>query len=146
MEKYVEIYNAFGKDKSVEEQPQYHMNCAEVLLRAANDKHELDLPEVSIRMLQGFGAGFYSEKTCGAFSGSLAALGALYTEERPSDQAKMTRAAKLLVEEFEKEFGSLDCDYIKKHHRDEVIACNPVKLRAGQVFDRVVEKLEKEYN
>lgn len=144
MEKYVEIYNAFGKDQPVEEQPQYHMNCAEVLLRSANEKYDLNLPPESFRMLQGFGAGFYSEKTCGAFSGSLAALGALYTEERPSDQAKMTRAAKLLVEEFEKEFGSLDCDYIKKHHRDEVAACNPVKLRAGQVFDRVVTALEKE--
>lgn len=144
MEKIIETYNAFGKDKPDAEQSQYHMNCAEVLLRAANDKHELNLPEVCFRMLQGFGAGFYSEKTCGAFSGSLAALGALYTEERPSDQAKMTRAAKLLVEEFEKEFGSLDCDYIKKHHRDAVTACNPVKLRAGLVFDRVVEKLENE--
>ena len=144
MEKIVETYNAFGKDKPEAEQPQYHMNCAEVLLRAANDKHELNLPEVCFCMLQGFGAGFYSEKTCGAFSGSLAALGALYTEERPSDQAKMTRAAKLLVAEFEKEFGSLDCDYIKKHHRDAVTACNPVKLRAAQVFDRVIEKLEKE--
>ena len=65
-------------------------------------------------MLQGFGAGFYSERTCGAFSGSLAALSAMFTEERPSEQEKTIRAAKLLVEEFEKEFGSLDCDYIKK--------------------------------
>jgi C_GCAxxG_C_C family probable redox protein len=144
MEKYVEIYNAFGKEKPVEEQPLYHMNCAEVLLRGANDKYEINLPEESFRMLQGFGAGFYSERTCGAFSGSLAALSAMYTDERPSDQAKMTRAAKLLVEEFEKEFGSLDCDYIKKHHRDEVAGCNPVKLRSGQVFDRVVAALEQE--
>ena len=129
MEKYVEIYNAFGKDKPVAEQSQYHMNCAEVLLRSANERYDLNLPPESFRMLQGFGAGFYSEKTCGAFSGSLAALGALYTEERPSDQAKMTRAAKLLVEEFEKEFGSLDCDNIKKHHRDEVAAC--IRLNYG---------------
>lgn len=143
MDEYVGIYNAFGKDKAVEEQARYHMNCAEALLRAANDKYEINLPEESFRMLQGFGAGFYSERTCGAFSGSLAALSAIYTEERPSDQAKMTRAAKLLVEEFEKEFGSLDCDYIKRHHRDEVAACNPVKLRAGQVFDRVVAALDK---
>lgn len=144
MEKRIGIYNAFGKDKPEEEQPQYHMNCAEVLLRAANDEYDLQLQEVSFRMLQGFGAGFYSERTCGAFSGSLAALSAMFTEERPSEQEKTTRAAKLLVEEFEKEFGSLDCDYIKKNHRDEVVGCNPVKLRAGQVFDRVVKALEEE--
>ena len=144
MEKQVEIYNAFGKDKSKVEQPLYHMNCAEVLLRAANDKYNLNLNEDSFRMLQGFGAGFYSERTCGAFSGSLAALGVLYTEERPSDQAKMTRAAKLLVKEFEEEFGSLNCDYIKAHCKDPVSGCNPVKLRAAKVFNRVVEAMEKE--
>jgi len=142
MKEYVKTYNAFGKDKPETEQPLYHMNCAEALLRAANDKYDLNLSDESFRMLQGFGAGFYSGRTCGAFSGSLAALGVMYTQERPSDQAKMTRAAKLLVEEFEKEFGSLDCEYIVAHHRDPVTACNPVKIRAGEVFNRVVEAME----
>ena len=41
MEKHIGIYNAFGKDKPEEVQPQYHMNCAEVLLRAANDEYDL---------------------------------------------------------------------------------------------------------
>ncbi|MBC3887197.1 hypothetical protein GH810_02595 [Acetobacterium paludosum] len=143
MEKQVEKYNVFGKDKPVEEQPLYHMNCAETLLRAANDKYDLNLNDDCYKMLQGFGAGFYSGKTCGAFSGSLAALGVLYTDERPSDQAKMTQATKLLVKEFEAEFGSLDCDYIKEYHRDSVTGCNPVKIRAAQVFNRVVESMEK---
>lgn len=143
MEEYVKIYNSFGNDKPKEEQPLYHMNCAEVMLRAANDKYNLNLSEESFRMLQGFGAGFYSERTCGAFSGSLAALGVLYTEKRPSDQAKMTKAAKLLVKEFEDEFGDLNCDYIKAQHRDSVTGCNPVKIRAGKVFNRVVEAMEK---
>ena len=146
MEKLVESYNAYGKDKPQEEQPLYHMNCAETLLRAANDKYDFDLSPESYKMLQGFGAGFYSEKTCGAFSGSLAALGLLYAEERPTDQAKISKAAKLLVKEFEEEFGSIDCAYIKKYHRDPVAACNPVKIRVAQVFNRVVEAMEKEEN
>src|SRR5665647_3312591 len=135
MKEYIKIYNAFGHDKPKEEQPLYHMNCAEVMLRAANDKYGFNLSEESFRMLQGFGAGFYSERTCGAFSGSLAALGVLYTEDRPSDQAKMTKAAKLLVKEFEKEFGSLNCDYIKAHCKDPVSGCNPVKLRTAEAFN-----------
>jgi len=146
MEKQVEKYNAFGKDKSVAEQPLYHMNCAETLLRAANDKYDLNLNDDCYKMLQGFGAGFYSGKTCGAFSGSLTALGLLYGEKRPSDQAKIAKAAKFLVKEFEDEFGSLNCDYIKEYHRDPVTACNPVKIRAAQVFNRVVETMQKENN
>ena len=50
----------------------------------------------------------------------------------------------VLVEEFEKEFGSLDCSYIKEHHRDEVKACDPVKQRAADVLARVVEKMNAE--
>ncbi|MGV8907175.1 MAG: C-GCAxxG-C-C family protein [Acetobacterium sp.] len=139
----IEFYNAFGQDQPKEKQSLYHMNCAETMLRAANDKYDLKLSDDCFHMLQGFGAGFYAEKTCGAFCGSLAALGVLYTEERPSDQAIMTKAAKRLVEEFEEEFGSLNCDYIKAHHRDPVTGCNPVKLRAAEAFSRVVDSLEK---
>lgn len=146
MKRHIERYNAFGKDKPELDWPLFHMNCAEVLLRGANDKYGLNLKEESFQMIQGFGGGFYCERTCGAFSGALAALGALYTEERPSDQAKMTRAAKLLVKEFEEEFGSLNCDYIKEHYRDPVTGCDPVKLRGGKALDRVIETMESERN
>ncbi|MGL4607844.1 MAG: C-GCAxxG-C-C family protein [Eubacteriaceae bacterium] len=139
---YIEKYNQFGKEKPPEEQPLNHMNCAEVLLRAADETYALNLDEDSFKMLQGFGGGFYSERTCGAFSGALAALGMRYTEERPSKQEKIIKAAKCLVKEFEKEFGSIDCDEIKTRYRDPVEACNPVKIRAGEALARVIKTMD----
>ncbi len=84
MVKYIDVYNQYGKDQPEERQPLYHMNCAEVLLRTANAEYRLGLDEKDFKLMAGFGGGFYSEKTCGAFTGALAALSAKYAQDRPS--------------------------------------------------------------
>ena len=144
MIKYVDVYNAYGKDQPEEKQALYHMNCAEVLLRTGNAQYELGLPEEVFKTVQGLGGGFYSGHTCGAFIGAAMVLSARYAEERPSEQEKVKKASKLLVEEFKKEFGSLDCSYIKENHADEATGCVPVKERAAAVMERVVAMLDAE--
>ncbi len=107
---------------------------------AANEEYKLGLDERFIKAVCPFGGGIQSEKTCGALLGAIAALGIMYTEEKPSTNDKMKEITKKLVEEFEKEFGSLDCAYIKAHHRSETEGCNPVKLRTAEVFERVMSE------
>lgn len=144
MKEFIQKYNQFGKEGSESDQAMYHMNCAEVLLRSANDCYQLDLEEKSYKLIQGFGGGFYAGKTCGAFSGALAGLGVLYTKERPNEQQAIKQAAQFLVEEFEKAFGSLDCNSIKEAYRDPITGCNPVKLRAGQVMEQVIKRMKEQ--
>ncbi|MEG0378476.1 MAG: C-GCAxxG-C-C family (seleno)protein [Eubacterium sp.] len=141
---YVDVYNAYGSDQPDNLREQYHMNCAEVLLRTGNAEYDLGLDEKAFKMMQGFGGGFYSGYTCGAFSGALAAISARYAEDRPSKQEKAQKAAKLFVEEFIKEFGSLNCTAIKEQHRDEKTGCDPVKVRAADVMKRVVNQMDAE--
>lgn len=140
MEEAVKKYNQFGKDRI--EPELFHMNCAEVLLRSANDVYDFKLGEEVYQMMQGFGGGFYVGKTCGAFSGALAALGLIYGKQRPTTQAEAKKAAQFLVDEFESVFGSLNCDYIKEHFRDPQSGCGPVKLRAAQAMKRVIKRME----
>ncbi|WKY47119.1 C-GCAxxG-C-C family (seleno)protein [Eubacteriaceae bacterium ES3] len=143
METLVEKYNQVGSDAPDELKEQYHMCCSEVLLAAANEAYNLNLPGEAFKLIQGFGGGFYSEKVCGAFSGALAGLGAMYAKDRPTDMKEIKMAAKFLVEEFEKEFTTLDCDVIKAKYRDEITACDGVKCRAGLVLERVVTRMEE---
>ena len=75
-------------------------------------------------------------------SSDLAALGIMYAEDRPCTNEKMKSITKRFVEEFEKEFGSVECKYIKEHHRSETEGCNPVKIRAAEVMERVVKEFE----
>lgn len=123
-----------------EERPLYHKNCAEILLLSANEKYDLGLDDRFTKAVCPFGGGLQSEKTCGALLGALAAVGIMYAEDKPSTNDKMKEFSKQLVEEFEKEFGNIDCSYIKEHHRSETDGCNPVKIRTAEVFERVIKE------
>ena len=138
MKEIVDRINKLELAYPEEERPLYHINCAESLLMAANEEYKLGLDERFIKAICPFGGGIQSEKTCGALLGAVAALGVMYTEERPTSNEKMKEMTKKLVEEFEKEFGSLDCATIKAHHRSETEGCNPVRIRAAEVFERVM--------
>lgn len=139
MKEIVDKINNIESAYSEEERPLYHINCAEALLMAANEEYKLGLDDKFIKAVCPFGGGIQSEKTCGALLGSVAALGVMYAEQKPTTNEKMKEMTKKFVEEFEKEFGALDCATIKAHHRSETEGCNPVKIRAAEVFERVVE-------
>lgn len=140
MKKTVDKINKQELAYPEEERPMYHINCAETLLMAANEEYKLGLDERFIKAVCPFGGGIQSEKTCGALLGAVSALGVMYAEEKPSTNDKMKEITQRFVEEFEKEFGSLECVYIKAHHRSETEGCNPVKLRAAEVFERIMKE------
>lgn len=138
----IEIVDRLNKAElcyPLEERSKYHLNCAEILLMAANEEYKLNLDVRFIKAVCPFGGGIQSEKTCGCLLGAVAALGVMYAEEKPTTNDKLKEITKKYVEEFEKEFGSLDCALIKANHRSETEGCNPVKLRAAEVFKRVME-------
>lgn len=139
MKEIVDRLNKIELSYPDEERPKFHVNCAEILLMAANEEYKLGLDDRFIKAVCPFGGGIQSEKTCGALLGAIAALGVMYTEDRPTTNEKMKELTKKYLEEFEKEFGSLDCANIKAHHRSETEGCNPVKIRAAEVFERVVK-------
>jgi C_GCAxxG_C_C family probable redox protein len=122
----------------LDEQPLYHKNCAEIMLMAADEQYNLGLDKRFFKAVCPFGGGFQTENTCGALLGALAAIGLMYTEERPTTNDKMKEKTKQFVAEFEKEFGALDCANIKAHHRSETEGCAPVKIRTAEVFERVI--------
>lgn len=140
MKKIVDILNKEELLYSEDERPLYHKNCAEILLLSANEKYELGLDHRFIKAVCPFGGGLQSEKTCGALLGALSAIGIMYAEDRPCTNEKMKDLTKKLVEEFENEFGAIDCKYIKEHHRSETEGCGPVKIRASEVFERVIKE------
>lgn len=140
MKEIVDRINKLELAYPEEERPLYHINCAESLLMAANEEYKLGLDDRFIKAICPFGGGIQSEKTCGALLGAVAALGVMYAEERPTTNEKMKEMTQKLVEEFEKEFGALDCATIKAHHRSETEGCSPVRIRAAEVFERVMNK------
>lgn len=142
MKEIVRALNGEELLHNVEERPLYHKNCAEILLLAANEKYNLGIDDKFVKAVCPFGGGIQSEKTCGALLGAVATLGIMYAEDRPCTNDKLKYITKRFVEEFEKEFGSIDCKSIKEHHRSETEGCNPVKIRAAEVLERVIKETE----
>ena len=52
-------------------------NCAETILRAANEEYHLGLNEDSFRLVSGFGGGMGCGGTCGALSSAMAVISML---------------------------------------------------------------------
>ena len=119
-------------------------NCAESVLRAANEAWDLGLTDKDFALFSGFGGGMGCGKTCGALSGSLAALGAVYpsTKLARPDGIKTDNAA--LVAEFAAAFAATDCDEIKKACFTEDERCLAAVLRAADVLEAHVKKLNGE--
>ena len=87
-------------------------NCAEASLLGLAEV--MGIQESCIpRIATGFGAGFgFCGDVCGALSGAVMALGFKFGREAPADnEAKIACYAKVrqLVEEFEREFGTVRC-------------------------------------
>lgn len=139
MKKTVDGLNKEELMYSEDIRPLYHKNCAEILLMAANEKYGLGLDNRFLKAVRPFGGGIQSERTCGALLGAVAALGVMFSEDRPCSNAKLKAVTQEFVSMFEDEFGSLDCSYICEHHRSETEGCSPVKLRVAELFEGIVE-------
>lgn len=139
MKNKVKDYDNMNSGKGVE----YHYNCAETLLRAANDVENLGLNEDALNTMAGFGGGFGKGLTCGAFMGALAALSTAYANPLPDNREKVNKARELFMQAFEGHFGSLECEAIKEKFRDPVVGCNPVKEETGRLLQEVFQTLKE---
>ncbi len=133
--KYIESENSYGEDKAL-----YHYNCAETLLNSSNDYYNLGIDPKFLKAIVPFGGGFYSERTCGALTGSIAAIGLLFAEDKPTSNDSLKEITKKWVEMFQEEFGSIECKEIKPLHRDEVKGCGPVMARTAQLLEELIKE------
>ncbi len=57
-------------------------NCAETLIRAANEYYDLGLHDRDMIMLGGYGAGIQTGNTCGAILAAVSVLSMKYVEQK----------------------------------------------------------------
>jgi C_GCAxxG_C_C family probable redox protein len=114
-------------------------NCAETMLRGADEAFALQLPESALRTAAGFGGGMGRERACGALTGSLMALGALRSAGKSHQDPEFGALRDELVRRFEERFGSLDCSEIKQTHRTEARGCSAVVEMAAEILEEVLE-------
>ena len=88
-------------------------NCAESVLRAANDYYGLGLHDRDMILISGFGAGIQSGATCGAFLSAVSVLSFRYVQQKAHESADVNPVVNRLIVRFQQKMDSLVCADIK---------------------------------
>ena len=115
-------------------------NCAETMLRAANEAYDIGLSEEALRAASPFGGGMGREGACGAMTGALMALGIMRGSGKSHEDPRLGELRDEFVRRFEERFGSTECAAIKARHRDPVKNCQVVVEGAAEILEDVLER------
>lgn len=119
-------------------------NCAESILRAANDMYELHIDKEAMKLVSGFGAGMGCGHTCGALSGCIAAVSKYLVEGRAHATEGFREDCGRLTEAFQQQLGSLLCEELKAKYKKEDTHCLETVERAADVLEQYMKELEEQ--
>lgn len=118
-------------------------NCAESVLRAANDTYELDITEADVAMISGFGGGMGCGKACGALCGAVAALGKAKVEGNAHVTEGFREACAKLATDFEANLGSTQCADLKPKYFTQETRCSAVVESAAELLEEILKPAVK---
>ena len=115
-------------------------NCAEKIIKGANEAYQLGLDDASTRLFAAFGGGLAIGDTCGAVCSALGVISRLFV----ADTARKSELLKLITCDFMKRFkektGSLKCADLKKEYGVNGQKCAYILESAGEILDQIIEK------
>ncbi len=116
-----------------------NLNCAQTILQAVNIQFNLNLGFKTVEAMAGFGGGMQEEDVCGVVSGGVAALSILFSE---SFEKKLMFYSAIIdfKANIRKQFGSIDCRFIKPGFRDESQGCLKVILTSYEILVETIRK------
>ncbi len=113
-------------------------NCAEAIIRAANDVYDLGINDAGLRAFGGFGGGVGCKHLCGAAAACVGALGARYIETVSHQSKKMKGKNAKVITEFQKTFGSEMCACIVPEFQDKKTKCLGVVQTAADILEKLM--------
>lgn len=118
-------------------------NCAETIIRAANEYYDLGLHDRDMIMMGGYGAGIQSGNTCGAILAGSAILSIKYIEQKAHESADIKPVTVMLMRAFREKYGSTLCKDIKPQSFRPEIRCKNTVDDACDIIERVIAEYEE---
>ncbi len=115
-------------------------NCAESVLRTANEEFGLGLDEKALRTAGGFGGGMGCGNACGALCGAIQALSAAMLEGRAHDCPGFREKCAGYTRAFEEALGSTQCRELGPMHKQAETRCYPVVEKAYELLCKMLEE------
>lgn len=117
-----------------------NLNCAETIIKAANEYYDLGLHEHDMKMMAGYGGGLCIGHTCGAILAAVSVLSMKYVETKAHESSDISPVTNLLTKKFKKKYGSLLCKDIKAQIYDKEVKClNTIKNACDILEETILE-------
>ena len=128
--------------------PKYYFdqnyNCAEAILRAANEYYNLGLHERDMIMVGAYGAGIQSGTTCGAVLAVAAVLSLKYVEAKAHESKDIRAVVQKMMRKFNEKYGSILCKDIKPQSSKPEYRCRMTIEAACDILEETIAEYEAE--
>ena len=114
-------------------------NCAEAIIRAANDEYELGINEEGMKAFGGFGGGMQCGSICGAVCGGMGAISAKEIKTCAHQTSDLSPKCKAMMNGFKEKFGSAFCAKVRKENFNRESKCWKVVEGAAEVLEKIME-------
>ncbi|MDO4173349.1 MAG: C-GCAxxG-C-C family (seleno)protein [Eubacteriales bacterium] len=114
-------------------------NCAETIVRAANDEYNLGLTEEAMRMCGGFGGGMGCGKACGALCGGICAISSQLIETSAHETPELRKKCQMLVAAFNRILGDTECKRLMVKYKKPDTGCLETVLLGCEALESVME-------
>ncbi len=121
-------------------------NCAETIIRAANDYYELGLHDRDMIMVGVYGAGIQCGNTCGAVLSAAAVLSMKYVEAKAHESEDIRPVVMKLMRKFQAKYGSTLCKDIKPQSFKPEYRCRMTIEASCDILEETIAEFEAERN
>lgn len=119
-------------------------NCAEAVLRAANDYYGLGLHDTDMILVGAYGAGIQCGSSCGAVLAAAAVLSMKYVVAKAHESQDIKPVVVKLMRKFNEKYGSTLCKDIKPQSFKPEYRCQMTVETACDVLEATIEEYEAE--
>ena len=115
-------------------------NCAEAILRAANDAYGWQMSEEALRLAAGFGGGMGCGHVCGALCGGIAAISAAMVKTKAHETPRLREACADYTKAFQKMADGDMCVELMPVHRKSDVRCLALVQQAADLLDEALQE------
>lgn len=142
------VYTKEGKIMLKDLLPKYYFdqnyNCAETILRAANEYYDLGLHDKDMILVGAYGAGIQSGNTCGAVLSVAAVLSLKYVEAKAHESEDIRPVVQKMMRKFNEKYGSILCKDIKPQSFKPEYRCQMTIETSCDILEETIAEYEAE--
>ncbi len=117
-----------------------NFNCAETMMRAANEYYNLVISANDMRMMAGFGGGMQTGNTCGSFAASIAILSMMYVETTAHESKDIRPICMTMTRKFQAKWETTLCREIKaKSFTPEIRCLHTIEVACDLLEETIAE-------